>query len=129
MGKVVRLTESDLERIVVKVIQEQEMEEGIFDPIVDRYQGLKGVWRGEGYDYFKHLSSLRGLTRQLKKLDRPNIKIMDELLTLKGKVSSSKMPPDKKQNLTDTIDKAIQHFNAYSTLINTIEQMASQRLS
>lgn len=129
MGKVVKLTESDLERIVVKVIQEQEMEEGIFDPIVDRYQGLKGVWRGEGYDYFKHLSSLRGLTRQLKKLDRPNIKIMDELLTLKGKVSSSKMPPDKKQNLTDTIDKAIQHFNAYSTLINTIEQMASQRLS
>lgn len=129
MGKVVKLTESDLERIVIKVIQEQEMEEGIFDPIVDRYQGLKGVWRGEGYDYFKHLSSLRGLTRQLKKLDRPNIKIMDELLTLKGKVSSSKMPPDKKQNLTDTIDKAIQHFNAYSTLINTIEQMASQRLS
>lgn len=129
MDKVVRLTEYDLERIVIKVIQEQEMEEGIFDPIVDRYQGLKGVWRGEGYDYFKHLSSLRGLTRQLKKLDRPNIKIMDELLTLKGKVSSSKMPPDKKQNLTDTIDKAIQHFNAYSTLINTIEQMASQRLS
>ena len=129
MGKVVRLTESDLERIVNKVIQEQEMEEGIFDPIVDRYQGLKGVWRGEGYDYFKHLSSLRGLTRQLKKLDVPNAKIMTQLTDLKTKVSASKMPPNKKQNLTDTIDKAVQHFEAYSKLINTIEQIASQRLA
>jgi Mg2+ and Co2+ transporter CorA len=129
MGKVVRLTESDLERIVNRVIQEQEMEEGIFDPIVDRYQGLKGVWRGEGYDYFKHLSSLRGLTKQLQKLDRPNIKIMGDLQSLKTKVSASKMPPDKKQNLTDTIDKAVQHFEAYSKLINTIEQIASQRLA
>jgi hypothetical protein len=129
MGKVVRLTESDLERIVNRVIQEQEMEEGIFDPIVDRYQGLKGVWRGEGYDYFKHLSSLRGLTRQLKKLDVPNAKIMTQLTDLKNKVSVSKMPPDKRKNLIDAIDGAIGHFNAYSNLINTIEQIASQRLA
>ena len=129
MGKVVRLTESDLERIIQKVIKEQEMEEGIFDPLVDKYQGLKGVWRGEGYDYFKHLSTLRNLTKRLKKLDEPNVKIMNELSALKNKVLSSKMPTDKKQRLSDTIDKAIGHFNAYSNLINTIEQMSSQKLS
>jgi hypothetical protein len=39
------------------------------------------------------------------------------------------MPTDKKQNLIDTIDKAIAHFNAYSNLINTIEQLSSQKLS
>jgi Mg2+ and Co2+ transporter CorA len=129
MAKVIKITESDLKKIVQKVIQEQEMEEGIFDPIVDRYQGLKGVWRGEGYDYFKHLSTLRNLTKRLKKLDEPNVKIMNELSTLKNKVLSSKMPPDKKQRLSDTIDKAIGHFNTYSNLINTIEQISSQRLS
>ena len=105
------------------------MEEGIFDPLVNAAQGLKGVWRGEGYDYFKYLSSLRGLTRKLKKLDVPNAKIMTQLTDLKNKVSVSKMPPDKRQNLIDTIDKAIGHFNAYSNLINTIEQLASQRLA
>ena len=52
MGKVIKLTESDLEKIVQKVIEEQETQEGLGDI----YQGLKGVWRGEGYDYFKYLS-------------------------------------------------------------------------
>ena len=83
MGKVVKLTERELNNIVKRVIQEQEMEEGIFDPLVNAAQGLKGVWRGEGYDYFKYLSSLRQLTRKLKKLDAPNLKIMDQLRDLK----------------------------------------------
>ncbi len=65
----------------------------------------------------------------MKKLDVPNAKIMTQLTDLKNKVSASKMPPDKRQNLIDTIDKAIGHFNAYSNLINTIEQLATQRLS
>jgi hypothetical protein len=129
MSKVIRLTEAELNNLVKRVIQEQEMEEGIFDPLVNAAQGLKGVWRGEGYDYFKYLSSLRGLTRKLKKLDAPNVKIMTQLTDLKNKVTVSKMPPDKRQNLIDTIDKAIGHFNAYSNLINTIEQLATQRLS
>ena len=129
MSKVIRLTETELNNLVKRVIQEQEMEEGIFDPLVNAAQGLKGVWRGEVYDYFKYLSSLRGLTRKLKKLDAPNVKIMTQLTDLKNKVTVSKMPPDKRQNLIDTIDKAIGHFNAYSNLINTIEQLATQRLS
>jgi Mg2+ and Co2+ transporter CorA len=129
MSKVIKLTEADLENIVRKVIEEQETQEGVFDPLVNAAQGLKGVWRGEGYDYFKYLSSLRGLTRKLKKLDAPNVKIMTQLTDLKNKVTVSKMPTDKKQNLIDTIDKAIAHFNAYSNLINTIEQLSSQKLA
>jgi Glu-tRNA(Gln) amidotransferase subunit E-like FAD-binding protein len=129
MSKVIKLTEADLENIVRKVIEEQETQEGIFDPLVNAAQGLKGVWRGEGYDYFKYLSSLRGLTRKLKKLDAPNVKIMTQLTDLKNKVTVSKMPTDKKQNLINTIDKAIAHFNAYSNLINTIEQLSSQKLA
>ena len=129
MAKVIKLTEADLENIVRKVIEEQETQEGVFDPLVNAAQGLKGVWRGEGYDYFKYLSSLRGLTRKLKKLDAPNVKIMTQLTDLKNKVTVSKMPTDKKQNLINTLDKAIAHFNAYSGLINTIEQLASQKLA
>ena len=125
MGKVVKLTERELNNIVKRVIQEQEMEEGI----MDTFQGLKGVWRGEGYDYFKYLSNLRQLTRKLKKLDAPNVKIMDQLRDLKNKVQGSKMPPDKKDNLLKAIDGAINHFTVYANLINTIEQIASQRLS
>jgi hypothetical protein len=129
MGKVIRLTESDLERIVKQVIEEQETQEGVFDPLVNAYQGLKGVWRGEGYDYFKYLSSLRGITRKLRKLDEPNVKVMGDLYQLRTKVDTSKMPTDKKSNLLNTIDAAMDHFKSYSTLINKIEQLSTQKLA
>jgi hypothetical protein len=125
MGKVIRLTESDLEKIVQKVVKEQETQEGLGDI----YQGLKGVWRGEGYDYFKYLSSLRGITRKLRKLDEPNVKVMGDLYQLRTKVDTSKMPTDKKSNLLKTIDAAMDHFKSYSTLINKIEQLSTQKLA
>ena len=125
MWKVIRLTESDLEKIVQKVIKEQETQEGLGDI----YQGLKGVWRGEGYDYFKYLSSLRGITRKLRKLDEPNVKVMGDLYQLRTKVDTSKMPTDKKSNLLKTIDAAMDHFKSYSTLINKIEQLSTQKLA
>jgi hypothetical protein len=125
MGKVIRLSESDLEKIVQKVIEEQETQEGLGDI----YQGLKGFWRGEGYDYFKYLSSLRGITRKLKKLDEPNVRVMGDLYQLRTKVDTSKMPTDKKSNLLNTIDAAMDHFKSYSTLINKIEQLSTQKLA
>ena len=129
MKKIVKITEQDLARIVKKTIEEQEMEEGLFDGVKDAYQGLKGVWRGEGYDYYKYTSSLRNIAKKLKKLDEPNHKTMIELNSLKSKVGASKMDPTKKQNLVDTIDKAIQYFNAYAGLIDKIDQIASTKLS
>ena len=129
MKKIVKITEQDLARIVKKTIEEQEMEEGLFDGVKDAYQGLKGVWRGEGYDYYKYTSSLRNIAKKLKKLDEPNHKTMIELNSLKSKVGASKMDQTKKQNLVDTIDKAIQYFNAYAGLIDKIDQIASTKLA
>ena len=63
MKKIVYLTESDLYRISKRIIQEEkiEIEEGIFDGISNIYQGLKGVWRGEGYDFFRYLNTLKNI--------------------------------------------------------------------
>lgn len=129
MKKVVKITEQDLVNIVRKTIQEQEVEEGLFDGVKDVYHGLKGVWRGEGYDYYKYTSSLKNIAKKLKKLDEPNHQTMIELNELKGKILYSKMGDEKKRNLVDTINKATQYFNAYADLINKIEQIASNKLS
>ena len=40
MKKIVRLTESDLARIVKRVMNESEVDEGIFDSIVKAFKGL-----------------------------------------------------------------------------------------
>jgi hypothetical protein len=127
--KIRRLTENDLNRIIKKVLEEQEQSEGIFDPIRDTYTGLKGVWRGEGYDYFKHLSSLSGYIRELKRLDKPNYNIIAKFPDLKNKIMSSKMNDTKKQKLITAIDLAETYFNKYSQAIDAIETAISKKIN
>jgi len=128
MKRIVYLTEADLFRISKRVLEEQEIEEGIFDGISDIYHGLVGIHRGEGYHFFKHLSTLRNMAKELKRLDLPNKKIMDKLLSLKDKISISKMDPSKKAQLIFEINAAMKHFDEYSSHIDNLEIMASQRL-
>ena len=106
-------------------IKKEEPTEGVSDMV----SGLKGVWRGEGYDYFKYLNKLKSSMSNLQRLDKPNHKIMNELTSLKGKISSSKMPTDKKNNLIRAIDGALAHFNSYVNLVQQISSIAGQKLS
>jgi Mg2+ and Co2+ transporter CorA len=127
--KTIKLSESDLNRIVKKIIEEQESNEGILDPLKNIASGLKGTWRGEGYDYFKYLSSLHNQINSLQKLDKPNHQIMTKLVDLKNKIGLSKMDTQKKKNITDAIDFAINHFTQYTNTINHIEKLISQKIS
>ena len=124
MKKNSKITESDINRLVEKILVEQKIEEGLGDV----FQGLKGAWRGEGYDYFKYLNQLKSLTKRLKKLDEPNTKIMIELESLKNKISNSKMPDNKKNNLISHIDAAKNHFSQYSSYIDAIINAAEVKL-
>ena len=106
-------------------IKKEEPTEGVSDMV----SGLKGVWRGEGFDYFKYLNNLKRQMNTLQKLDKPNQKIMNELSSLKNKILSSKMPTQKRDNLIRAIDSAIGHFNSYTNLVQQIGVLASQKLN
>ena len=113
----------------VKIKINEETNEGVFDSVRDSYQGLKGVGRGEGYDYFKYLSSLRRQIQTLKKLDKPNAKIFDNLKNLKQQITNSKMPDDKKNKINRTIDLAFQYFKSYQDALDSVELLISQKLN
>ena len=128
MPKIVKLTESDIKRLVNKVIEEKEIEEGIFDPIKDVYHGVKGLVRGQGYNYSKYTSSLQNLVKDLQRLDKPNHKIMIELTNLRKKVDGSRMSTDRKNELLRNIDGAINNFNTYANFIKRIDELTSNTL-
>lgn len=128
MKKVIKLTEKDITKLVQRVIEEQEMEEGILDPVRNVAQGLKGVWRGEGYEYYNFMSALSNIIRDLKRADRPNHKLMDDLLKLKGKVIASKMNTAKRDQLERYIDEAEKYFNLYQTSIEGIQAVLNTYL-
>jgi hypothetical protein len=116
MSKIVKLTESDLNRLVKKVISEQEVDEGIFDGVRDLYRGVKGVKRGYGMDYFQNMSKLENLVKKLQNLDVPNEKVMLELKQLRTKVASLNMPQQRKDALVNLIDNSLYHFRKYSDI-------------
>ena len=116
MNNIVKLTESDLNRLVKKVISEQEVDEGIFDGVKDLYRGVKGIKRGYGMDYFQNMSKLENLIKKLKNLDVPNEKVMVELQQLRTKVASLNMPQQRKDALVNLIDNSLYHFRKYSDI-------------
>ena len=120
MKQIVKLTESDLNRIVKKVLNEQENNEGIFDKAQDIYRGVKGVKRGYGMDYFQNMSWLENLVKKLKKIDVPNEQVMIELSNLRTKVSSLNMPQQRKDAILSLIDNSLYHFKKYSSINDQI---------
>jgi hypothetical protein len=116
MSKIVKLTETDLNRLVKKVISEQKVDEGIFDGVRDLYRGVKGVKRGYGMDYFQNMSKLETLIEKLQNLDVPNEKVMLELKQLRTKVASLNMPQQRKDALVNLIDNSLYHFRKYSDI-------------
>jgi hypothetical protein len=120
MKKVIKLTESELVKLIEKTIVENQTNEGIFDSVGDFYRGVKGVKRGYGMDYFQNMSRLDRLIRKLKNLDKPNAKVMGELSNLKSKVSGLNMPQDKKQAIISLIDNSVYHFTQYDKINDQI---------
>ena len=111
--------------ILEETSQNGEVDENAINKIVDPFRnmvtGVKGVWRGEGYDYYKYLSELRNVARDLQKLDQPNNKIMDKLTDLSNKIQNSKMEDRKKRRINAVINKAQDHFEEYSNYVKIIE--------
>jgi hypothetical protein len=124
----VKITEKQLQKLVNEV-NNPNLNEDLFGGVKDIYQGVKGFTRGEGYSYFKHLSNLQRLLSKLKKLDEPNHKIMLDLNTLKNNISASKMSAQKKFDLINHIDDAINYFDYYTQEINKIETLSKQTLN
>ena len=120
MKQIVKLTESDLNRIVKKVLNEQENNEGIFDKAQDIYRGVKGVKRGYGMDYFQNMSRLENLVKKLKKIDVPNEQVMIELSNLRTNVSSLNIPQQRKDAILSLIDNSLYHFKKYSSINDQI---------
>lgn len=91
-------------------------------------KGLKGIWRGEGYDYFSYLNTLKNILRKLDKIDKPNESIMNDLEKIKSSLSSSKMSQSKKNNIINQIDTAKSHFLQYRAIIDQLTKKLETKL-
>jgi len=91
-------------------------------------KGLKGVWRGEGYDYFSYLNTLKNVLKKLDKVDKPNESILNELDKIKSSLSGSKMSQSKKNNIINAIDSAKSNFLQYRAIIDQLTKKLENKL-
>lgn len=121
--KKIYLTESQLRDIIQATIEEQSFFKDGRNPLSrvrDAISGLKGMYRGEGYEYYSNLSSLQGFVKRLKRLDQPNEEVIKQLETLKTRVENSKMTTARKDTIKKNIDLLITDFGKYRTRLDAI---------
>jgi hypothetical protein len=121
--KKVYLTESELRGIINNTISEASFFKDGTNPLSrvgNMFGGLKGVYRGEGYEYGKSLTSLGRFLRKLQKLDKPNTEIIGYLDILSTKIDNSRMSQNKKTALKDLIDSVKKEFNDYQAELDAV---------
>jgi len=131
--KKVYLTESELRGIINNTISEASFFKDGTNPLSrvgNMLGGLRGMYRGEGYEYGKSLVSLGRFLRKLKKLDKPNTEIIRYLGILSQKIDKGQIPQDKKNALKDLIDSVKTKFNEYQAEIDyVINQISSNNIT
>ena len=124
------LTESQLRGIIQATIEEQSFFKDGRNPLSrvrDAISGLKGMYRGEGYEYYSNLSSLQGFVKRLKRLDVPNEEVIKQLETLKTRVKNSKMTTARKTDIIKYIDELISSFDVYRSKLDAIIRLLKMK--
>lgn len=132
------LKENDLDRLA-RLISEEKMEEKELDEIFtgtkaeDLYQGVRGLFKGEGFGYFKYLSKIKNRSAKVVTEIEDIEKFMEELKELKPKVEKLSIAPEKKMRLVKLLDYVINKwepfFPSYSTAIKEINRLTSEKLT
>lgn len=103
------LTESDINRIVNRVINEDLQE--------STWEGVKGWFKGKGYYYSKYLAELEDVLEELEYKINNDRKIRKKFDEVKLKISESDMEDSQKQELEDIITQISKILNYTDILI------------
>lgn len=127
MKNVRNLNEQDIDRIVNRVLNEDLGDP--FGGIKSVARGLKGVWRGEGYDYYKNLSLLLGLAQRLQSKAKGTDYLYNQMIQLKNKVGGSKMTDDKKDKIYNAIDLITNNIDELKNSLDNVTNAARTRFN
>lgn len=123
MKKIVKLNEEELTSLIKKVVLEQDkIDEGIFNPVTHAWRNLKGIFRGWGVSTFKELSKLERLMANLTKLDNQK-KMTEQLTSIRSKINSSGLPPDRISYILELIDKSLNVFKIHKEVVNELDRI------
>lgn len=138
MKKVTNFDERELNRLTKLISESMDKEE--LDEILggtkigDFFQGVKGLYQGEGFYYFKYLSKIKNRSKKvLTELDDIK-KFVEELFELKGRIEKVKnIAPEKKLRLLNLIQEVETLWTPFglpfTDVIKKLNKISSEKLS
>ena len=122
MTKII-ISEKQLENIIR--LHENEVDENVFG---DMYQGLRGVWRGYGYDFYKYTNQVDNISKSVERHTRKVDKMVNKLVDLERKINLSKMPQQYKSELKQEINTMVQEYEKFLLSLNNLQDWSRKTL-
>jgi hypothetical protein len=112
------LTEKDLNRIVKKVVSENKKETS--EGLKDTWTGVKGFFRGHGYNYSKNLSKLYNILEDISYSDSYLEKIKLKCEQIVDDAANAKMPDEKSEHILNIANNIISTIESYDDKMDKI---------
>ena len=92
-------------------------------------KGVRGVWSGEGYDYYRYLNMVRKNLRTIMKNDKANSKSINNLNIIKSDITNEpNIDNVKKIALKQAISDALGYYSRYQKVIKDIDDKISNKI-
>jgi hypothetical protein len=124
MNKKIIISPEQLEKIVYET--KKEVEENIFS---DMYYGLKGVWRGYGYDFYKYTNQVDNIAKSMLRRTQGLDNSVNELYQISQKVGASRMPDNLKDQLRNEINNSNTAFQQYQQSLQNLRTWSQNTIS
>lgn len=112
------LTEQDINRIIKKVVKEDYSETN--EGLKDTWSGVKGFFRGQGYNYTKNLSKLSGILNDISYSDDYLNKIKSKCEKIVDDSMRAKIPDEKSDHILQIVNDIITTINSYDEKMDII---------
>lgn len=110
------ITENDINRIVKKVNNRTETNEGLGDT----WTGVKGFFKGKGYHYTKNLSKLNSILGDLSYSEKFLDKIKKKCEDIVDDAANSRMNDTKSNHILEIANKIIEIIETHNEKVKEV---------
>ena len=110
------ITENDINRIVKKVNNRTETNEGLGDT----WTGVKGFFKGKGYHYTKNLSKLNSILGDLSYSEKFLDKIKKKCEDIVDDAANSRMNDTKSDHILEIANKIIEIIETHNEKVKEV---------
>jgi len=118
------LSEKQFEQLVNKITE--DVNENIFS---DAYYGLKGVWRGYGYNFYKYTNQVDNIARTMLRKTAGLDAQANNLVEINRTVGQLNIPQQSKDELRNEVNNLLTSFQQYQQSLQNLRAWSQRTIS